>query len=83
MRFAVVALAASLAVPATAQTDAPAPKAGKPAAEKKICRREVATSSRLDVKRTCRTRAEWEALEGTYRGDVRRSIDVGRAGSAG
>lgn len=28
---------------------------------KKICRRETATHSRLDVKRVCMTRAQWDA----------------------
>lgn len=31
------------------------------AAERKICRREGSTSSRLQSKRVCMTRAQWEA----------------------
>lgn len=56
------------------------PKAAEP---KKICRRETATSSRLDVKRVCKTRAEWDAEEGAHRREFQRQNDWGRAGSAG
>lgn len=55
----------------------------KPAEPKKVCRRETSTSSRLDVKRVCRTRAEWEQLEGAERRNFQRNQDWGRAGSAG
>lgn len=60
------------------------PAAGtKPAEPKKICRRETSTSSRLDAKRVCKTRAEWDAEEGGYRREFQRQNDWGRAGSAG
>lgn len=46
-----------------AQADAatPAPPAAAAAPEKKICRRDTSIGSRLDVRRTCRTAAEWAA----------------------
>ena len=50
---------------------------------KKICRRSVATSSRLDVTRICRTRAEWDQSDAEAGRNTQRSIDIGRAGSAG
>lgn len=61
----------------TAARPAPAPEV------KKICRREVSTASRLDVKRTCRTRAEWDALDRDNGGSYRRDLDRSRGTSAG
>lgn len=55
----------------------------QPVEPKKICRRETSTSSRLDVKRVCKTRAEWDAQEQAEQQNLRRQNDFGRAGSAG
>lgn len=60
--------------------------AGKPAPapeQKKICRRETSTASRLDVRKTCRTRAEWEALDRANGSSYQRDLDRSRGASAG
>ncbi|MEG3125869.1 hypothetical protein U1738_18320 [Sphingomonas sp. GB1N7] len=64
-----VAAAFLLATPVIAQTPpaqpdakAEAPKAAKSDADRKICRKDTRTSTRL-VKRTCRTAAEWHELD--------------------
>ncbi|HEY5722332.1 MAG TPA: hypothetical protein VIT45_08415 [Allosphingosinicella sp.] len=43
---------------------AAAEPAAKPAKEKKVCRTETASESRLGAKRICMTAAEWRAREG-------------------
>lgn len=55
-------------VPAPAPSPAPSPveaasPASAPASERKICRTEQATYSRLAAKRICRTAAEWKAVD--------------------
>lgn len=53
-----------------AEPSAPA-TAEKPKAERKICRREEATESRLAAKRVCLTAAEWQARS---KGDASRDL---------
>ncbi|PAX07642.1 hypothetical protein [Sphingomonas lenta] len=59
------------------------PAEPKPVEPKKVCRRETSTSSRLDVRRVCKTRAEWDAQERAEQRNLQRQNDWGRAGSAG
>jgi hypothetical protein len=57
------ALAAFGAAAAQAPAAAPPPPQAKPAAEeKKICKREDMTGSRVAGKRVCRTKAQWDAI---------------------
>lgn len=62
------------AVPASAQepVDASQPAAEKPAKEKKICKTDVGTGS-IMPKRTCRTKAEWDALTEQSKGNLQRT----------
>ena len=61
MIFAASLLA--LAAPAAVQ-QSPAPSSTPaPAAEKKFCRREVATGSMMPGKPVCHTKAEWNAID--------------------
>jgi len=53
-------LASDTSASAPAEPVAPA-TAEKPKAERKICRREEATESRLAAKRVCLTAAQWQA----------------------
>lgn len=64
-----VSAALAIAAPAMAQNAGPAPlatvsekAAAKAADDRKICRNDARTSTRL-VKRTCRTAAEWHELD--------------------
>ena len=65
MRYALFLLAASIAVPAAASApDVPAPAAPaeqkpKKAKEKKICRENQDTTSRMGAGRLCLTAAQW------------------------
>jgi len=58
--------------------DAKAPDAA-PADDKKVCRAQVDTGSRLGKRRVCRTAAEWRALDNeagqTMEGRQRSGID--------
>ena len=56
--FALTAVAA-----AAGQAPAAAPPQPKAAAEKKICKREETTGSRVNGKRVCKTRAQWDAIQ--------------------
>ena len=47
--------------PAAAPAEPAPTTAEKPKAERKICRREEATESRVAAKRVCLTAAEWQA----------------------
>jgi hypothetical protein len=47
------------------------PEAAEGAKEKKICKTEADTTSRLGGKRICRTKAEWDAISA----DSRRMVD--------
>ena len=62
------------AVPASAQesADASQPATEKPAKEKKICKTDVGTGS-IMPKRTCRTKAEWDALTEQSKGNLQRT----------
>lgn len=53
------ATATAATTPAVASQSAEAPKS-----ERKICKRDRSTESRLGSKRTCLTAAEWKAREG-------------------
>ena len=57
-------------------------KADKPAAEKRICRREApATGSVMPGKRICHTKAEWDAISEERRRAAERIMDEsGRSG---
>jgi hypothetical protein len=69
----VIALAASATVPTAAVEQGSVPVA-KPAKEKKICRRDVATGS-IMPRSVCRTRAEWDALTAQGQTDLDRARD--------
>lgn len=53
--------------PAPSPADAPSPA---PPSERKICRTEQETYSRMAAKRICRTAAEWKAIDGGVAGSV-------------
>ncbi len=59
-----------LASDAAATVPAPEPSAAIEASkdEKKICKREMASKSRLAAKRVCLTAAEWRARSGGVKG---------------
>ena len=73
LRLTILACAAALSMPATAQTAAPAPapqaapQTPAPQKEKKVCKVDTSTGS-IMPKRTCRTAEEWTALEGANSG---------------
>lgn len=73
--LSVVAAALSVALlPASAiAQDEPAPKAS----EKKICRRVVATGSVM-ARKTCHTKAEWDAMSARGQADAQRQINQER-----
>ncbi|GGB17950.1 hypothetical protein GCM10011380_04370 [Sphingomonas metalli] len=76
--IALVTAAAMQAMPAPAPTAAPA------ARDKKICRRDTSIGSRLDVVKTCKTAAEWEAYNAAVaRLENRRSDVTGSSGRIG
>lgn len=64
--FSVFAIAALLAPLAPAAAQGPMPAAAEqqtaPPVERKICRKDPTTSSRI-AKRTCRTASEWKAVD--------------------
>lgn len=59
MTSLILALALS-AMPIASETPAPAPT---PDPERKICKVEKSSVSRLGAKRVCRTEAEWKAVQ--------------------
>ena len=63
---------ASITSQDTTQSTAPAQPA---ASERKVCRNEESTSSRLGTRRVCRTAAEWEALNRGTQNDLRQRRD--------
>jgi hypothetical protein len=72
----VLIAAMAAAVPAAAQdANAPQPTAEKPIKEKKVCKTDVGTGS-IMPKRTCRTKAEWEALTEQSKGNLDRTQDA-------
>jgi hypothetical protein len=73
-------LAIAMLLFAAAQEAAPpaVPAAPPPPAEKKVCRSERTTGSNLPGKRTCRTRAQWDAIDRAANAagsDSRKSLD--------
>jgi curli biogenesis system outer membrane secretion channel CsgG len=73
---------AALAIaPAQAQESAGS-TASKPAKEKKICKRSIATGSVM-TKVTCRTKAEWDAMAAASQLDLDRTRDLERSRSLG
>lgn len=65
--FSVLMLAASPSATTLAATPAPAVAAEAPKAERKICRRDATSESRLGGKRICLTAAEWKARDAAMR----------------
>jgi len=63
MNMTAFLLLAIFADPVTAQADTGASE--QPKAERKICRRDYASESRMGSKRICKTAAEWKAEQGT------------------
>ncbi len=61
--------ASSQAQPATPSTALAVPAAAAAAPEKKICRREQEVGS-IMPKRTCHTKAEWDAIDRVIAGDA-------------
>ena len=57
--FSVLLFASDTEAAATLPGQAPAAAAEAPKDEKKICKREAATESRLGAKRVCLTAAQW------------------------
>ena len=47
------------------------------AREKKICRTETASNSRIAHRRICRTKAEWAELEGESQRHAGRAVEAG------
>jgi hypothetical protein len=77
----ILSLAAALAAAPTAvHAKAEAPKGEKPAAEKKICKRETATGS-IMARVTCRTKAEWDAITAQSQADRDLANDAARSRS--
>jgi hypothetical protein len=74
-------LAAALIVTAVAPAMAQDGDAPKPAKEKKVCKREIATGSVMP-KVTCRTKAEWDAISARGQSDLDRTRDMERSRSA-
>ena len=74
--LAVLAIAG--AVPASAQDADSSQPTEKPVKEKKICKSETGTGS-IMPKRTCRTKAEWNALTEQSRDNLERTqkVDAG------
>ena len=57
-----ILLAALLATPALAADPAPAPVEAAPTVEKMICKSRPETGSLVKRKKTCLTRAQWQAV---------------------
>ena len=66
------ALVAAAAIPAAAQTAAPAPGTDTDINSRRICRVTPRIGSRLGGTRTCRTKAEWDAADRENRDAVNR-----------
>ena len=77
IRPVTVLLAFGLAVPVMAAETAP-----KPAdANKQICKKTETTGTRLGVKRVCMTKGEWDLIADQSKEDLRRTIELGSAGT--
>lgn len=76
-----LSLAAAVAAASTAvHAKTESPEGEKPAAEKKICKRETATGSIMS-RATCRTKAEWDAITAQSQADRDRANDAVRSRS--
>ena len=73
--LAFIAMAAAMPASAEEGAQTPQPTAEKPAKEKKLCKSEVGTGT-IMPKRTCRTKAEWDALTEQSKGNLERTQDV-------
>ncbi len=74
--FAVAMFASSFSLAvalAVAKPDAPTPPK-----EKKICRRELVTGSMM-AHSTCRTKAEWDAVDAQNQANATRALDKHRS----
>jgi hypothetical protein len=68
-----------MCVPATAMADPEVtPAVDKAAKEKKICKSDVSTGS-IMPKRTCRTKAEWDAITAQSQADLDRTRAMDRS----
>ena len=70
----VLLAAVTVAFPASAldvTADQSQPATEKPVKEKKVCKSDVSTGS-IMAKRTCRTKAEWAAMEDQAKSDLDR-----------
>lgn len=78
--LALITMAAAMPASAEESAQTPQPAAEKPVKEKKVCKTDVGTGS-IMPKRTCRTKAEWEALTEQSKGnlDRTRAADQGSA----
>lgn len=63
-----------LALQAAAPAPVPAPQPSPVAADKKICKSEDDTTSRIATRRVCRTAAEWAAISRDTQRQVRSSL---------
>jgi hypothetical protein len=70
--LAVAMFASSL--PLAVAQDAEKSDVAKPPKEKKVCRREVATGSMLPHS-TCRTKAEWDAIDARNQANATQALD--------
>jgi hypothetical protein len=67
MRFALVLMCGLFVATGSSANSAPAPEAPPPKEVVK-CRSEAETGSRIRAKRTCRTQAEWVAIDKANQG---------------
>ena len=68
-------LIAALSLASITAQDSTQSTPAAPASERRICRNEESTSSRLGTRRVCRTAAEWEALTRNTDRDLRQRRD--------
>jgi hypothetical protein len=86
MRIVSVALLAGFIASGAIAADAETPGADQAIKEKRVCRREVPTGSRLP-KRTCHTQAEWTEIDKVTQENAAREVDrvatMGRSDGSG
>ncbi len=78
MRVLVLVATAALIAQAAVAQNAPSAKAKAIDPDKLVCHREEVTGSLAANRRTCHTRAEWEAQARAYQGVAERLVDAGR-----